>query len=248
MRIRIERAIATLALMAAAASADTIVGATFSSSGDAYWNNPSQDMISSSMCGNIGCLLTGKYNTSDTVDTSMLNWSTTGGGVPSDLTFSGTSTSYSMSVLLNATANSLVFGWYDTTTGNKTVLFDSNNASATPSTLNIGAGNYGYYVTVDYHNGITDTYYSQTSLNTTNGVTAAQAAAQHFVVFEKNGSLYVGLEDALFWNGLNPVEGRGDYQDLVVQLGNPIATPEPATFALLGGALVVLGVLSRRRG
>ncbi len=87
---------------------------------------------------------------------------------------------------------------------------------------------------------------------------------QHFVALQdpQTGAFIVGMEDAFGRDSVNnrgPLpssiyEGNGDYQDFFVKFQDPAAAstasvPEPATCALLGAGLIVIGarrVRSRR--
>ena len=279
MRIRIGGACVILAWLTSVATGDTIVGVTFSNSGSAYWNNPSKDAVSSSICGNIGCLLEGIYGTSGSANPANLNWGTSSGS-PADFTFSSQGNGFTVTALQNSTLNGITFGWYDTVTGDQHTIYSSPNgtaACATPGATGCAAapswspaqltagGSYGFYVTVDYHNGITDTYYTQTGNNTGNGVATNEVGAQHFVIFQKDGAYYLGVEDSLFYNrtppsngllraaapssNLDSVEGSGDFQDLVLRLSpnalNPV--PEPTTIGLTGLIIGGLALIRRRR-
>ena len=274
MRIRIGGACVALVWLASVAAGDTIVGVTFGNSGDAYWNNPSKDASSPSICGNIGCLLENIYGTTGTANPANLSWGTASGS-PGDFTFNSQGNGFTITALQNSTLNGITFGWYDTTTGDKHVIFTSPNGvpacatpgdpgcaaqpSWTPAQLTF-ATSYGFYVTVDYHNGITDTYYTQASTNTSDGVAFDQVGSQHFVIFQKDGKYYLGVEDTLFYDrtggentrtllsasasgNLDNVEGSGDFQDLVLLLDpgpiNPV--PEPATIGPDGSRARRLG-------
>lgn len=264
--------VAILCFLSASAFGDTIVGAGFGSSGPAYWNNSSRDAATPSTCYNIGCILTGVTGTNSTVDTNQLSWATDASGIPTDMFFSSSGGQYNISVLQNSTLNGITFGWYDVATQTKHALYSSpeNSACATtgspdciappsgmpPTSLTFGT-DFGFYITVDYHNGIIDSYFMQTSLNTTDGVIANQAQAQHFAVFQKDGAYYLGMEDSIFWQpaapnarllsssvGLDAVEKNGDFQDFLVRL-QPIPEPSTVGFLLLGfGGLIGL---ARRR-
>ena len=71
-----------------------------------------------------------------------------------------------------------------------------------------------------------------------NGITLAAETAQHFAVFNNpNGGSYIGINDRS-----NQI-GDLDYTDMIIELNQ---VPEPGTFTLVAGLLLVLGSARRR--
>jgi hypothetical protein len=101
------------------------------------------------------------------------------------------------------------------------------------------------------------TYYSNISLNSVNGDTPrADANHMHWALFQSGTNAdiyYLALEDYAL-QGLqtrNPVEGYGDYNDIILELnttpGQQIQTPEPETLPIIVLSLAGLGWLRNRK-
>lgn len=97
------------------------------------------------------------------------------------------------------------------------------------------------------------TFYSNVAMNGVNGDTpAADVDHMHWALFQSgtNASIYyLALEDFAIQSGTrNPVEGYGDYNDIILELNTtPGQTPEPATFSIVALSLAGLGWLRGRR-
>lgn len=245
--------LAVLCFLTSTAFGDIIVNGTFGSSGPAYWNNPSTDGTG---CYNIGCVVSGQYGTSQSLNTSSLMWATNNPSGLSDFYFQGLGAGYTMKVLMNATANIIAFGIYDLSTPNVKIPLYVGDGSGIPTQAGsqyfAHTGNYGFYADVTYScapgacpPNLAESYRSQSSTNTHTFTLASLATAQHFAVFQISNGYVIGVEDGLFWNGLNPIEGNGDFQDFAVQFTQGV--PEPGTIALFSLGAVGLLALKRRR-
>jgi hypothetical protein len=138
------------------------------------------------------------------------------------------------------------FGWYEinpnNTLGAMSLLFSSVAAVGTTATFD-PTGEYGFYIENVQSAGKSyeaDYYWFMSSGFDTASGTGISDGLQNFSTFAlPNGSYILGMEDT---NG--PGSDR-DFNDLVVQVQN--TTPEPASMALLGGGLLLLGWKTRRR-
>jgi hypothetical protein len=102
------------------------------------------------------------------------------------------------------------------------------------------------------------TYYSNLSLNSVDGDTpASDANHMHWALFQSGTNAdvyYLALEDYATQGNQtrNPVEGYGDYNDIILELnttpGQQAKTPEPQTIYLLGiGLLALIGSTLRNK-
>jgi hypothetical protein len=98
------------------------------------------------------------------------------------------------------------------------------------------------------------TYYSNLSMNSVDGNTpAADADHMHWALFQSgtNANIYfLALEDYAIQSGTrNPVEGYGDYNDIIVELNTTprVQAPEPMTLPMLALSFAGLGWLRRRK-
>jgi len=265
MQFRVGGIVAALCLISGLAQADVISGASFGSSGPDYWNNPSGDGTG---CYNGGCLAAGQFASVNPLNSAGLLWATTNASGLGDFSFVGNGTHYTLSVLSNLTANSIVFGIYDTTTNVKTALYQGNgySGSVPQGDPNTGAvsllagstafsqtGNYGFYITVNYAcsgpcpPNLSNTYFSESSKNTTYQVASSAFTAQHFAAFQTSDGYVIGAADTLLWNGITESSIPGDYNDIVVKLTTVTEAPEPASLALIGVGLSALAVAMRKR-
>ncbi len=95
--------------------------------------------------------------------------------------------------------------------------------------------------------GDTVNYYSNVSLNGVSGNTpAADAGHMHWALFQSGTNAnvyYLALEDFAIQSGTrNPVEGYGDYNDIILEIspGTATAAPEPATILIMSLGLAAL--------
>jgi hypothetical protein len=133
-------------------------------------------------------------------------------------------------------------------------VYNNNLVPQTPFAVNTWA-NYGIYAnTCGYNpNGsiYCNTYYSTTGLSSNEGF-----MHQHFALFQNPlipQTYLVAFEDSRGWN---TTEGYGDFNDAIFQIQTTtipirtvevLATPEPATFSIIGLGLIALGLFRRSR-
>lgn len=157
------------------------------------------------------------------------------------------------------------FGYYDPTAqdaaSSEVAVYASGaipGAIGTTTNVVMPYSTYGLYVTVctatvqvgnSWTCASTNTYFSDSALNS-----PSDPDHQHFALFnlaEDANTYFVGVEDSLNNSG----EGYGDFNDLILEFKNEpdgggggglSITPEPATFELMGAALVGLVFLRRR--
>jgi hypothetical protein len=155
-----------------------------------------------------------------------------------------------------------VFGYYlaDATgtpiAGSAQAMFNSNDPDGTNYPFDLAAGQqYGFYIeNIQGPNTPFQTTYSF-SMNASSNVASGSMPAdpiQHFSVFQTASTFYIGANDAdaclnSFQPGTSPCvpASQFDYNDMIVQLNT--GTPEPAPLALVGGGMLVLSALLRRR-
>lgn len=121
------------------------------------------------------------------------------------------------------------------------------------------ASSYGFYATVCYApspvNGVcptayTETYFTDSAMNagyvSNNESTYLDAGDyNHFALFGLSSTMSNNFVIA-FKDGPVPSEGLGDFNDVVIELSDPVSTPEPATFGIVGLGLIALGTGRRR--
>jgi len=241
--------------------------------GTPYWNNNSGDGPKA----NVGwCLAGGGSCTMPAGTPGTLPYFGNGSGSAALMYFNSTGSSVTatlQTVLTTQTnvANGYdVFGYY-VATGDGAAgagvtlkpLFSSltDTAGMTATLTGLTAGeNYGFYI--ENIKGVgspyeTDYLYMMDSgANTANGSMPADGL-QHFAAFQgSNGSYFLGDVDGdACQNAFTPnnspcvPSSQFDYNNLIVELtpGSGSNTPEPASLALIGGGLVMLGTMIRRR-
>jgi hypothetical protein len=146
------------------------------------------------------------------------------------------------------------FGYYNVS--NPSVLhpiLGPNLASDVGQSVSLTSlsGNYGFYL--QETGGVT--LYSNAGLNVCGIYSSADPSCsttdQHFVIFTSAtpGIFYIGVEDYGLLGGTSGNgEGNGDANDVLFELNttNQTAVPEPATFGLVGSALLGLGIARAR--
>ncbi len=175
----------------------------------------------------------------------------------------------------SSTDNNAEFGLYDANSQSNALtnhevvqaggVTNLGNIIGQPYSVINNYATYGIYAvtcTVNAANGACPsgdvvTYYSNLSLNSVDGDTPrADANHMHWALFQSGTNAdvyYLALEDYAL-QGLqtrNPVEGYGDYNDIILELnttpGQQIQTPEPATLPMIVLSLAGLGWLRSRK-
>lgn len=194
---------------------------------------------------------------------------------PLAFNFLSNATAYNVSLLFadsnlnrGTSPGSTVFGYYIGTGVGSLALHPldggvSNDVSGTPLTLGtndtFGAAGmaYGFYATVCYQvvgsvcmQSVT---YTTGAGNYTNNIPGGSSflgalGYNHFALIElSSGATILALEDSPWGPGaLNDLEGRGDFNDVVVEL-NPV--PEPRSFwvTMVGVGFLVMNAARRRK-
>ena len=196
--------------------------------GAPFWNNTSWD--GSQM--NIGNCLSGVGNCHLSVTPgNMAYYGTSTGGTVANFYMQSMGTAVSTELTgITADRNQESYGWYDVS--NPTVLHTLYSPSGITTTSYVPTGNYGFY----FQDGA-KTYYSQSSI-----AGSADSGNQHFAIFERGSTYYIGMED------LARNVGDNDYNDLIVEVSTPTsATPEPSSIGMLAGGMFVGAWLLKRR-
>lgn len=212
----------------------------------------------------------GTLPATDTMSNPIGNQAASGNDSPTDITFNSSNGGVMQAVLEGAftgvkggSPGILYFGYYTMTGGTPTLmpLFSSADPVGTTAPVLATAGsNYGFYVENVQGQGTSAQssfmFYTDAAMNSATGSVPA-TAEQHFAVFDGGTSDYwigaFGQPDCFgSSSGYTPenspcADGWAfDYNDFVVQL---MPAPEPASIGLglMGGALVLVSVLFRRR-
>jgi hypothetical protein len=269
------RIFAVLILAATAARADTVLGTgsfvpvPILDTGHGFWNNPSRDGTamnigyfltgtggfpagcgSSPLCGANYLGISGQYYSAGLLfNDQPLNFSFLRNSVALQITILG---AYSPGNMPTS------FGYYDASATTlaaavaiEVTLFASGTIpGAVGTSIKVSPyANYGFFETVctaavlsgsTYTCTATQTYFSNSNLNP-----AGETAHQHFALFNlvNHPEVYfIGVEES---PANDPIEGLGDYNDVIIAIGDfrPSAppAPEPATFSMIGVGLLVLG-------
>ncbi|HET6630645.1 MAG TPA: DUF4114 domain-containing protein [Woeseiaceae bacterium] len=119
----------------------------------------------------------------------------------------------------------------------------------TGNAISLTGGTFGFYLDVPE---IGSRFYSQSALNTD---AAADGTTDHLVAFAGDGSddidplltgdygIFAPGEYIIAWEDLRLSDGDRNYSDMVVLMESIVPVPEPGPLALLGAALVALGLV-----
>ncbi|MGA8025935.1 MAG: PEP-CTERM sorting domain-containing protein [Bryobacteraceae bacterium] len=207
-----------------------LVDGTSPTPGTPYWNNKSSDGAKY----NVGWCIAGGGNCiiPNAPDKPLQTYTNGSGGAPTNLQFTSNGAPDGTELLVAITNNQAHdnFGWYTVVGGTPQLnpLFNGT-ASGTTMVFTPTSKNYGFYMTDQF-----GTFYTQTAYD------SSKDGFQAFALFDQNaaaGDYYLGVEDG-------STGGDRDYQDMVIHLTQ---VPEPASLGLIGGGLLFVGTLIRRR-
>jgi hypothetical protein len=205
-------------------------------SGSTFFNNTSWDGSKK----NVGYCLTGGGNCTLSSTPGALAYFGVGNQAASNISFINNGNPVSTATLqieIAGYAGTNVFGWYDLTTGNRTVIFNGPDSagkviSFTPTV------HYGFYIQANGNGAI---YYTESNRN------SSDVGFQHFAAFlgTPADTYWLGIEDlAVGPNGT----GDRDYNDMVVKVTSTAApVPEPASLALFGSGLISAAAFGRKK-
>lgn len=247
-----------------------VVDGSSSGIGTPYWNNASGDGPKD----NVGWCLTGGGGCTMPAGTpGALSYYGNGSAAASSMYFNATGnpitvTLETLMTTQKSTASGYnIFGYYLAGTSGQAPsvsslnpLFDSRTSTVgtavTVSSLAAG-DTYGFYIE-NIQGGGTQYqanyyYFMDSASNMATGSMPADSL-QHFAAFDAlNGNYFLGDANAdSCQNGFQPgtspcvVATAFDYNDMMVELGTSNA-PEPASLTLIGGGLLLLGTVTRRK-
>ncbi|HZQ52536.1 MAG TPA: PEP-CTERM sorting domain-containing protein [Bryobacteraceae bacterium] len=226
-----------------------------------YWNNASGD----GPAANIGWCLAGGGDCTlfDGSPGAVPFYGGANGSAITNMSFSGDHSQITATLETSMTSQRAndTFGYYtfDPTTGTilQTVaLLSASSAPGTQSATFVpSTPDYGFYIENTQGNPADPStfpseYFFYTDANLNNVLLTPNPTdhLQHLAIFNTGNTFYIGAVDTRACSAditsscLNPADF--DYQDMVVKL--TVVTPEPASFALLGLSLGLLGMLLAR--
>jgi hypothetical protein len=198
--------------------------------GTPYWDNASSD----GAFKGVGYCLTGDGNCGMAPPNpgAIPYWGKEGGAFDPSFywTSPGSSESAALRIEIAGLSGSNEFGWYDTSAPGilHPIFIGPDSAGAATNFLPSAA--FGLYLKADGN------------VFRTQSEAGSDAGNQHFAVFKQPGAgvYWLGLED------LPLQRSDRDYNDMVVRI-EATAAPEPATFLIMGMALVLVGGARRIR-
>ncbi len=250
-----------------------VVDSNSAGGGTPYWNNASGDGPKE----NVGwCLTGGGACTMAAAAPGAVPYYGNGSGAASSMYFTGTANPVTVSLQTVLTTQTTTGGGYDVvgyylagssgkapSAAALNPLFDSRTSTAgtaaTLGTLAMGQ-NYGFYIENIQGNGTpfaTDYFYFMDSTSNTATGSMPADALQHFATFNAgNGIYFLGDVDGdacsgSFQPGTSPCvpSSQFDYNNLMLEVVTSAAssTPEPASLTLIGGALLAMAAVVRRK-